>query len=148
MSDDLEVLGSDGIRRTYDEHYDTMMDVEQDPTGAWQAIHNQHDRIEELEDKLDWVITERDETFALMLDRAQTAEAKLAKAVGLLEAWINVAAHCNITDGVCCCGDDMDTHAEPMNCGHLPVDHGAYIAESLAGETNTTLAELKGGKDE
>jgi len=85
MSDDLEVLGSDGIRRTYDEHYDTMMDVEQDPTGAWQAIHNQHDRIEELEDKLDWVITERDETFALMLDRVQTAEAKLAKAVEALE---------------------------------------------------------------
>ena len=38
-------------------------------------------RIEELEAKLDWVLVERDETFALMLDRAQTAEAKLAKAV-------------------------------------------------------------------
>ena len=37
------------------------------------------DRIEEPEAKLDWVIVERDETFALMLDRAQTAEAKLAK---------------------------------------------------------------------
>ena len=43
------------------------------------------DRIEELEAKLDWVITERDETFALMLDRVQTAEAKLAKAVEALE---------------------------------------------------------------
>lgn len=40
--------------------------------------------IEELEDKLDWVIVERDETFALMLQRVQTAEAKLAKAVGAL----------------------------------------------------------------
>ena len=39
----------------------------------------------DLEAKLDWVITERDETFALMLDRAQTAEAKLAKAVEALE---------------------------------------------------------------
>ena len=43
------------------------------------------DRIEELEAKLDWVLVERDETFALMLDRAQTAEAKLAKAVVALD---------------------------------------------------------------
>jgi hypothetical protein len=43
------------------------------------------DRIEELKAKLDWVIVERDETFALMLDRAQAAEAKLAKAVESLE---------------------------------------------------------------
>lgn len=52
MSDDLKILGVDGIRRSYDEHYDTMMDVEQDPTGAWQAIQKQADRIEELEAKL------------------------------------------------------------------------------------------------
>jgi len=43
------------------------------------------DRIEELEDKLDWVLVERDETFNLMLDRAQTAEAKLARAVEALD---------------------------------------------------------------
>ena len=78
--------------------------------------------------------------------RAEAAEAKLAKAVGLLEAWINVATHCIIEEGVCCCGDNMDTHAEPMHCGHSPVDHGAYIAESLVEETNATLAELTGDK--
>jgi len=50
--DDLTVVGVDGIRRTFDEHYDTMMCVEQDPTGAHHAIHNQHARIEELEAKL------------------------------------------------------------------------------------------------
>lgn len=52
MSDDLSVLGADNIKRSYDEHYDTMMDVEQDPTGAWQAIQEQHNRIEELEKRL------------------------------------------------------------------------------------------------
>lgn len=75
--------------------------------------------------------------------RAEAAEAKLAKAVGLLEAWINVAAHCTIEEGVCCCGDSMDTHAEPMDCGHSPFDHGAYIAKGLVEETNAILAELK-----
>lgn len=37
-------------------------------------------RIEELEERLGWVIVERDKTFALMLDRAETAESKLVKA--------------------------------------------------------------------
>jgi len=50
--DDLTFVGIDGIRRTFDEHYDTMMCVEQDPTGAHHAIHNQHARIEELEGQL------------------------------------------------------------------------------------------------
>jgi tetrahydromethanopterin S-methyltransferase subunit G len=50
-----------------------------------QRLREAAGRIEELEAKLDWVITERDETFALMLDRAQTAEAKLAQAVGALD---------------------------------------------------------------
>jgi hypothetical protein len=36
------------------------------------------DRIEELEAKLKWVIEERDATFAMMLKRAESAEAKLA----------------------------------------------------------------------
>ena len=48
MSDDLTMLGPDGIRRSYDEHYDTMMEVKQDPTGAHQAIQRQHDHIEQL----------------------------------------------------------------------------------------------------
>ena len=94
-----------------------------DAAGVADAIHEGIDRIEEL-------------------------EAKLAKAVGLLEAWVNVATHCTIEDGVCCCGDNMDTHAEPMDCGHSPVDHGAYIANGLVEETNATLAELTGGKNE
>ena len=51
-----------------------------------------------------------------------------------------------VEEGVCCCGDSMDTHAEPMDCGHWPVDHGAYVASRLVDDTNATLAELKGEK--
>jgi hypothetical protein len=77
------------------------------------------DRIEELEAKLDWVIVERDETFALMLDRAQTAEAKLAKAVDV----------------------DMIEQAisDVMSEGGTYRDAAEYVAR-------TTLAELKGEK--
>ena len=48
MTDDLTEVGSDGIRRSFDEHYDTFRDVEQDPTGAMWAIHKQAIRIEKL----------------------------------------------------------------------------------------------------
>ena len=47
--DDLTMTGADGIRRSFDEHFDSTIDVEQDPLGAHHAIQNQHARIEELE---------------------------------------------------------------------------------------------------
>lgn len=45
----MQVKGADGINRSFDEHYDTMMDVEQDPTGAFMAIQSQAERIKTLE---------------------------------------------------------------------------------------------------
>ena len=53
MTDELTEVGVDGIRRSFDEHYDTMCCVRQDPTGAMWAIQKQHARIEELEAKLE-----------------------------------------------------------------------------------------------
>jgi hypothetical protein len=49
MTDELTEVGGDGIRRSFDEHYDSFRDVEQNPTGAMWAIHKQARRIEELE---------------------------------------------------------------------------------------------------
>ncbi|TGV26372.1 hypothetical protein [Mesorhizobium sp. M4B.F.Ca.ET.143.01.1.1] len=31
-----------------------------------------------------------------------------------------------VSSGVCCCGDDMETHPEPISCGHTPVDQWHY----------------------
>jgi predicted nuclease with TOPRIM domain len=53
--DDLKVQGVDGVWRAYDENYDTMLDVEDDPYGAWEAIQKQHSRIEALEAQLEEV---------------------------------------------------------------------------------------------
>lgn len=33
--------------------------------------------------------------------------------------------------GVCMCGDDMKTHADPYISGHSPVDSGNYHASRL-----------------
>lgn len=27
-----------------------------------------------------------------------------------------------VASGICCCGDEMDRHGNPMYCGHSPVD--------------------------
>ena len=81
------------------------------------------DRIEELEDKLNWVIVERDETFALMLDRAQTAEAKLAKA------------------------DNLAVAIERRMVDLGGFDNRFGLRKALQEYYGTTLAELKGGKD-
>ena len=55
----------------------------------------------------------------LMLDHIDAQAATIARAIAIIE-------HCDVTEGVCCCGDDMATHAEPMSCGHTPVDAGHY----------------------
>jgi hypothetical protein len=49
----LTEVGADGIRRSFDEHYDSISEVEQDPTGAMLAIYKQARRIEELEELLE-----------------------------------------------------------------------------------------------
>ncbi len=61
-----------------------------------------------------------------------------------LERWLDLASHCSIEDGVCCCGDNMDGHSHPMNCGHYPVDHGSYIAQHLVESTMAALRTLAG----
>jgi|DEB0MinimDraft_6_1074348.scaffolds.fasta_scaffold06150_8 hypothetical protein len=92
------------------------------------------DRIEELEDKLNWVIVERDETFALMLDRAQTAEAKLAKNEALMQAGFAEYEH-RLAKAV----EALEKLARLGNGDLYGNSDGNMIAR-------TTLAELKGDK--
>lgn len=60
--------------------------------------------------------------------------------VEALESLCNIMEHCSVTDGVCCCGDDMEKHASPMMCGHSPVDHGAYQATQAYEAARATLS--------
>lgn len=50
-----------------------------------------------------------------------------------LRALVDYAArifmHCTVTDSVCCCGDNMEGHSDPMSCGHSPVDRGSYAVD-------------------
>lgn len=66
-------------------------------------------------------------------------EAEVEKLRTLLEGWLQLASHCDISEGVCCCGESMEGHSNPMDCGHTPLDHGTYIAVQLGKETRAAI---------
>ena len=68
------------------------------------------------------------------------ADARVKALVEALKDWLELAEHCSITDGVCCCGENMENHSEPMECGHSPVDHAAYVARYMIESTRAALA--------
>ena len=51
-----------------------------------------------------------------------------------------VIENCDVSDGVCCCGDEMARHSEPMSCGHTPTDHGSYQASRAVEGWKAALA--------
>jgi len=67
----------------------------------------------------------------------------LRQVVEALRGWETVAAHCEIGNGVCCCGDSMDGHSNPMECGHTPVDKGAQYADATLAQTIAALAAVQ-----
>jgi hypothetical protein len=129
-----------------------------DLTIAWmKKAEDARDKIKELEAELNLMKTSGIAEVAVRNPsvmeymkhwegRAETAEAKLAKAVKDLKGWLEVSQHCTIEDGVCWCGEDMKNHRNSTNYAHSPVDHGAYVARRLAESTRATLAEIEGGK--
>lgn len=75
-----------------------------------------------------------------------TREAALEAA---LNAYMAAIEHADMSDGVCCCGDNMEGHSDPMNCGHSPVDMGEYHAHQVLSAARAALSmpttELQAG---
>lgn len=68
------------------------------------------------------------------------AQARIAELEGLVQQAEAIFTHCTVSDGVCCCGDSMENHSDPMWCGHSPVDHGGYVADGWLAEARATLS--------
>ncbi len=67
------------------------------------------------------------------------AEDLLRQAIDALKQWMDIAKECPISNGTCCCGDAMENHPSPMNCGPSPVDQGAYMAGMALDTTRAAL---------
>jgi len=109
------------------------------------------DRLQEVLDVDPWKVGFSH--WKALRARAESAEAerdalhaRVEQLADLLGQWRTLAQHCAISEGVCCCGDDMKTHLEPMMCGHFPVDHGQYIADQLLEETVAALRNEEGDR--
>ena len=59
---------------------------------------------------------------------------------GALEACVASLERADTEEGVCCCGDSMDRHSDPMTCGHSPVDMGDYYAGQALKSARAALA--------
>ena len=90
--------------------------------------HWRHE-VGKLHSKVDRISAERDRLAA-----------ENAAMRDLLCSWVSIAENCAIETGICCCGDNMEHHSEPMACGHVATDHGGYVAETTLKETRAALA--------
>jgi hypothetical protein len=87
-------MNEDLIKRPPDEEFDTVMEVERNPTGAWMAIQEQASHIEQLERERDDFEIALDKTMSVLDTQTQilfqtrtnleSVQAKLAKAVEAL----------------------------------------------------------------
>jgi len=71
------------------------------------------------------------------------AKADVERLRALVENAEAILINCDVSTGVCCCGDAMDGHASPMSCGHSPVDMGEYTISGWIDEARAALAKEK-----
>lgn len=67
------------------------------------------------------------------------AQAEIARLRGALERAVSFVQHAEVSSGVCCCGDSIDGHGNPMDCGHSPRDTWDYAAEGFIKEMQALL---------
>ena len=79
--------------------------------------------------------------FALRKVRDEVTEAAAMREA--LEGCVGLLTNASVRTGVCCCGDDMEHHGSPMDCGHSPVDSGEYNASLCLDAARTALGETK-----
>lgn len=75
----------------------------------------------------------RDTILALCAE-VDRLRALLQTAQGIVESADN-------TNGVCCCGDSMLDHTNAMDCGHSPLDAGAYHAHEWQKDARAVLVQ-------
>lgn len=91
----------------------------------------------DLEQEVERLKVERDNH---QLDINAELRQQLAAAQAREQQLRKLLEHAPVSSGVCCCGDSMDSHPDPMVCGHSPVDQWDWAVWSLLKETQDTTA--------
>ena len=112
--------------------------AEQDRVAEWNRRRDADASRDVARAVCETMRAERDDA----LTRLAAAEGRVAALTGALEACVASLERANTAEGVCCCGDSMDRHPNPMNCGHSPVDIGDYYAGRALEAANAALATV------
>lgn len=83
-----------------------------------------------------------DSTVPRMRREIREARAAVAELIEAHKRLLAMAERLDLAEGVCCCGDDMQSHPEPMSCGHSPVDAGHYHHGATIEESRAALARI------
>lgn len=76
-------------------------------------------------------------------EKLAAAEAVIETLMGALDACMASIEHADMSDGVCCCGDSMEGHSDPMSCGHSPTDMGEYYAMRAVESARAAIATAR-----
>lgn len=66
-------------------------------------------------------------------------EADIVKLRQLVNQAESIFTNCTVTNGTCCCGEDMENHS--MAAGHSPVDQGGYQVDRWLKEARALTKE-------
>lgn len=83
------------------------------------------------------------ETIQADIRKADAVREAQRKMLAALEGVVSIAEHCTVSAGVCMCGDDMANHANPMMCGHAPVDMGQYHMDGAHKDAVAAIAAAR-----
>jgi hypothetical protein len=85
-------------------------------------------------------VSERATKAAVLLEQALESFTNATKLREALRALVEWAEGFNHQTGYCCCGDRMDTHANPMDSGHIALDEGVRVSTQLIEHARQALA--------
>ena len=63
----------------------------------------------------------------------------------LLEQAVSIMKNCEVSSGICMCGDSMDGHQGQFESGHVPVDSGEYYKDCFLQKASAAIAKATGG---
>jgi hypothetical protein len=80
--------------------------------------------------------------YRAMIAAAPAAPQDRGVRMKALREFVDFVRQAPVSSGVCCCGDDMEKHADPMSCGHAPVDQWDHSLSQWLKEIDPLLAAL------
>jgi hypothetical protein len=111
--------------------------------GPWSAFHDHG-----------WLVVQSEcESLYLKIAKGSSTQKNMANArliaaapdlLIALRSMLAIVSETGIASGICCCGDDMDRHENPFNCGHVAVDSGHYHSGPFLESARAAISKATG----